>query len=367
MYTNVSNAWIEAHKGYLAPEGFIEITFHIHTRNETWVFTKSDIMSFTHVKRACMMSSELPVNYIEFSLDNSDGKWNPSYPKGLARYLSERLKITLRYGFDINGVVEWYSAGTFYLSEWYTPSNGIEASFKARDQLEFMIDTPCEDELSGTMYDAVVNLIRADYPKPYQYIYGVDNRLKNYTISHTGNETVAEVIQKCANAAQCAMYVNHMGALMVDYLEYTNCGFTITSDLSYSYPEIEYLRPLKQVAVTYAGNQKVTANYSASGETQTLDNDFITTEAQAKEVALWVGDALKTRMKISGEFRGDTRLEPCDVVNVESKYGLINDVVLTEIKYTFNGAFRASYTGYVRGGGSVVEMFSGEVFSGEVI
>ena len=96
----VSNAWVKAHSGFLAPEGFVRLWCHIPELQRTLVYTKEDLLSFTHQQTACPMSGELPKNHIEFSLDNSDGKWNPSNPVGLERYLSERLKITLEYVYD---------------------------------------------------------------------------------------------------------------------------------------------------------------------------------------------------------------------------------------------------------------------------
>lgn len=370
MYA-VSDAWAEAQKDYLAPEGFVELTFHIPKVGQTLVFTKSDLLSFTHEQTGSIVSGELPKNHIEFSLDNSDGKWNPSYPKGLYRYLSDRLRITLRYGFDLDGVKEWIPGGTFYLTEWYTPANGLEASFKARDILEFMMDTPYTGELTGTLFDVAKNALSSP-DLPSESTWAISNKLQDYTIAdieYSGNESVAEIVQKCANAACCVMYQERSIAyskLCIVPLTYENCGYVVTNSISYSYPEIEYSRPLKQVAVTYGNGTKHTLNYGSTGEVQTLDNEFIATAAQATEVAQWLVDALKTRMTISGEFRGDPRLDLFDVITVESKYGTITDIVLTEIKYTFTGAFRATYKGHIRGTGVVTEIFSGEIYSGEV-
>lgn len=369
MYKDVSDAWITAHNNYLAPEGFVELTFHIPKAGQTLVYTKSELMSFTHEQTGSVVSGELPKNHIEFALDNSDDKWNPSYPKGLTRYLTERLKITLRYGFDIDGVMEWMPGGTFYLSEWYTPANGLEASFKARDLLEFLMDTLFTGALTGTLYDLAVSAIQSgDLPEGVTWVF--DDVLKNYTVAdieYAGDESVAEILQKCANAAGCVMYQDRSGVLRIEPLTYENCGFVVTKDISYSYPEIEYSRPLKQVEVTYGNDQKTTLNYASSGEVQTLHNEFIATAAQAVSIAKWVVDALKTRMQISGDFRSDCRLDLFDVITVESKYGMIYDIVLTNIKYTFTGAFRATYSGHIRGAGTVAELFSGEVYSGEVI
>ena len=83
-------------------------------------------------------------------------------------------------------------------------------------------------------------------------------------------------------------------------------------------------------------------------------------------MAEWVCDSLRTRQQISGEFRGDPRFDLFDVVSIESKYGTVAGVVLTDIKYTFTGAFRTAFSGYIRGSGTT-SVYCGEVFTGEVV
>ena len=111
----------------------------------SWVFDKKDILSFSHEQSSDLLCAELPKNAIEFSLDNTDGKWNPYNPRGIGKYLSDRQSVVVRYGTDINGTTEWIRGGEFYLTEWDAPANGLEARFVARDPFEFMADT---------MYDA---------------------------------------------------------------------------------------------------------------------------------------------------------------------------------------------------------------------
>jgi hypothetical protein len=328
------------------------------------------------------VSGELPKNHIEFTLDNSDDKWNPSNPHGLERYLTERLKVTLRYGYLIDGVEEWIPGGMFYLSEWKTSSNGIEASFVARDILEYMIDTPYTGEISGTLYDIATRAIaeagicgcailgEITLGETQLGAVNISQELKKYTvgdIEYSGSESVAVILQKCANAAGCVMYQDRNGVFVIGKLSYEDTGYVIPKRLAYTYPEIDFSRPIKKVSVTYHGNAVTVYPFSSSGETQTLNNDFITTKAQADMVAKWVCDSLRSRQQIKGEFRGDPRFDLFDVVRVESKYGTIAGVVLTDIKLTFNGAFRISYSGYIRGSGESVIVYCGEHFAGEVV
>lgn len=393
MYA-VSDTWATAQESFLAPEGLVEISCYIPALKNTLVYTKKDLLSFTHQQTGSLVSGELPKNHIEFSLDNSDGKWNPSNPMGLERFLSDRLKVTLRYGYIINGVEQWIPGGVFYLSEWRTSLNGIEANFTARDILEYMIDTPYTGAVSGTLYDIAERAVaRANIPSdPLEgaesLVLGestlgsavlgfasvgevsISDELRRYSvgdIDYKGDETVAVILQKCANAAGCVMYQDRNGVFSIGKLYYEDTGYVIPKKLSYTYPEIDLSRPIKNVSVTYYDNAVVVYPFSGSGETQTLNNDYIETKEQADMVAKWVCDSLRTRQQISGEYRGDPRLDLFDVVNIESKYGTISGVVLTDIKYTFTGAFRTTYSGYIRGSGASVIVYCGEYFTGEVV
>jgi hypothetical protein len=163
------------------------------------------------------------------------------------------------------------------------------------------------------------------------------------------------------------MYQDRLGVLHIERPDYRNNGYVIPVFLSYSYPEIDFMRPMKNISVAYGDNQSVVYQISGSGETQTINNDFIHDETQASEVAEWVYDTLRTRKKITGSFRGDPCLDVLDVVNVESKYGTIGDVILTDVKYTFTGVFQATYSGYIRGSGTTVFVFCNEIYTGEVV
>ncbi|WP_406044143.1 hypothetical protein [Succinimonas sp.] len=389
MYA-VSETWARAQDHFLAPEGLVEISCYIPALKETLVYRKKDLLKFTHQQTGCLVSGELPKNHIEFSLDNSDDKWNPSNPKGMERFLSDRLKLILRYGLLIDGVEHWIPGGVFYLSEWHTSANGLEASFKARDVLEYMIDVPYTGNIAGTLYDIAKNaVIEAKLPddttpavlgesrlgeavlgRVNDEIVSLSEELKNFTvgdIEYDGTETIAVILQKCANAAGCVMYQDRAGVFTIGKLRYSDSGYVIPKRLSYAYPEVEFSRPIKNVSVTYYDGATTVYPFSSKGETQTLDNEFILTKVQADAVAKWVCDSLRSRQQISSEFRGDPRFDLFDVVDVESKYGTIAGVVLTDIKCSFTGAFRISYSGYVRGNGVAATVYCGELFAGEVV
>lgn len=313
-------------------------------------FTKKDIFEYTHEQNGHLNSGELPKNSIDFTLDNTDGKWNPSNPTGLEQYLSERQKLKVRYGLNIGNDIEWIKAGTFYLSEWRVPSNGLEAVFAARDIFEYLLNETYAGRTSGTLYDLAVDaFISAGVPD--DFVYHLSEVLRNYTAElPEGEHKCAEVLQMCANAGCCVCCQDREGELYIEPLNTAHSGYMITSALSYSHPELELSKPLKNVSVSYGAEQPylISPPIGYAGEVQTVSNPLVNTQAQAAEIAQWVANMLKTRQTVSGEFRADPRLDVFDIISVEStKYGALTPVAITNIKYTYSGSFKATYTGRV--------------------
>ena len=350
---------------YLPLENYNSITVQVHewslphrrVRIENIVighvlkFGKGDLISFTHEMDGDLLSGKIPKYSIEFTLDNSDGQWDPNNPFGMAQYLSERQRIVVKYGLDVNGTIEWIKAGTFYLSEWYAPPNGIEARFVARDVFEFMMGGEMRTPGTARISEWVASAIPAGFSVTYA------SSLPNYSYTYApdiSNDTAAAMVQKCANAVGAVLRYDREGVLHVEPLNQAIAEYLYLADtsgiplgLSFSYPEISLAKPLKEVSVDYRGEAPYILSVGASGETQTLMNEYIADATNAARVAAWVSGILKNRKTISGEFRADPRLDLYDIVRVEDRYGRLLKVAITNIKYTFNGSFRGSYTGRI--------------------
>ena len=334
----------------------------------TQTYTKSDLVSYEHEQIADLLSASLPKNAAVFSLNNVDGKWNPDNPTGNVRYLAERQEIKIRYGLKLNDATEWIDAGTFWVSEWDTPSNGIEARFTARDALEFMGD-PYMGTLNGTLYEiALAAFEQSELPvldngKPR---YVISDNLKEFSANvaedSQSNHTCAEIVQLCANAACCVLYQDRHGVMRIEPLRENVSGYRIAKYNCYTHPEFKLSKQLKAVNVN---NGMSIVNNAASGEIQTLQNELITNETAARRVAEWTRKTLAGRKTISGEYRADPSMDVLDKVAAESKYGTNNALYITDIKYTYNGAFRGVYTGRITDFDKEV-WYSGELISGEV-
>lgn len=309
-------------------------------------FTKKDLMSFTHECEGDLCSGTIPKNSIKFSLDNSTGIWNPDNPQGAVKYLAERQKLVVRYGMSVNDDVEWIEAGTFYLSEWDTPAGGMEATFVARDVLEYMLNTPYPEGTEGdlqTLIEYAFSLSNV----PDDFVYYMSSTLSRFEAITDANRTAAEIVQMCANSVGYIIKQDRLGRLHINPLVKEGSGFAIQRRVSLSEPEITLSKPLRIISIDYGESSHYSVNVSPSGETQTVSNPLITTTEQCGLVVDAVRDSLITRKSVSGEFRADPRLDLFDIVRVESKYGDIYPVVLTSIKYQYNGSFWATYSGRV--------------------
>ena len=305
------------------------------------LYSKNDLMSYSHTQSVDLLSGSLPKTSITFSLNNADGKWNPDNVEGIERYLLERQKLTVRYGMKINDGIEWIKAGTFYMSEWSTPMNGLEATFTARDAVEFM-NQEYAGPRSGTLYAIANEALRQAKVDSYE----IDLSLMDITTDFTEDDdayNISEILQMVANAACCVMYQDREGVLHIQPVDETLTDYVISKDVSFTHPEYDISKELRAVSVNkglgYAENSLV-------GEVQTIDNPLISDATVAQNVADWRKDVLSRRRKVSGEFRADVRMDALDKVTVNSKYA-DKEVQITEVTYIFNGGFRGNYVGRV--------------------
>lgn len=394
------------------------------------IFTKDDIISYSHEQSGSPVGTELSKNAIEFEIDNSDGRWNPLNPSGMSKYLYERQKVNVRYGLDTVNGVEWIPGGTFYLSEWKAPSNGISATFTARDVFEFMLnctynrpyvegvtvsagrvylskddavyitsDTHLVTTLpSGTavkVYEKTVwypegtgdnpedpgvmvyridqGWLWADYVQiPYRDLFmdtsiALSNCVPSDVPMIAGDEftsgvsaptaivemNTAEFVQQCVASYGVTAWQNAEGMLLLMSPDTGLSDYIISANASYMHPEVELAKPLRRVNMVqhyqFSGETRnAQYEFSPTGEDITVDCAYLwrfdarTDALAAKYINWW-----KHREVVSGEFRADPRLELFDVVQVETKYGTLSPVMITYVKYSYNGSFRGTYEGKV--------------------
>ncbi len=337
------------------------------------VYSKEDLMGFEHTQTADLLSASLPKNTITFKLRNDDGRWNPDNPQNAGKYLLDQQEMRLRYGMDVGGETEWIEGGLFWLDEWNIPSNGLEASFTARDELTFMNDV-YQGPLSGTLHEiAQAALEQANLPglSTGADAYYLSPVLLEYNTDVTSgsmqNTAISAVLQMVAHAANCVLYQDRHGTIRIEPWNDRYSGYMVDAHISFSHPEYNISKPLKAVSVGYGNGERVVIANREVGEIQTVDNPMLLTEADALRVGEKAKEILENRKVISGEFRADVRLDCLDPIIVTSKYAS-NIIAVTEVRYsTTGGAFRGKYTGRVVSINlETEEKYSGEFYSGEL-
>lgn len=312
------------------------------------VFGKHDLIGYSHEQYADILSGDLPKNSIVFEIDNSNQQYNPDNPQGLYKYLQERQEIKVRYGYKLGETIEWIKGGTFYLSEWNAPQNGITAQFTARDLLEFMTDKFVKTSSEITLYDLAIEVLtQSNLPLTHEgkVRWKIDESLEDITVNlpNDFDYTRAEVLQLIANAGMCVMYQDRDGIINIEAINTLLTDYIINRFNSYKNADYEITKELKSVDVN---NGMGISTNSSSGEIQTVSNELIQESDVADDVASWINNILKNRKLISGEYRADPRLDALDKVTVINKYAT-NTAIITNIKYEYKGAFKGSYEGRV--------------------
>lgn len=330
------------------------------------VYSKKDIVSYTHTSSRDPISAQLPKDSIEFSLDNSQKTWDAINPRGMFRYLYERQEVDVRYGMDVDGETQWINGGKFYLSEWSVPSNGLEASFTARDALEFMMTSNYTGRKTGTLYQMCYDALET-LPSNVPSFY-ISEELKEYSTDISSEKTSyknSDILQLAANAAGMALYQTRDGHIRIERVNLTAEEGTEVYEIpvinNFQWPEISFAPRVKNVSCNVNGKEHLYPEGSnAEGVTQTVSNELLT-EAMLVKSKNSITEAyamLANRKKVELEYRASPHIDAFDHVKFNHNFGYASSVFVTESKYQYTGCFKGTISGYVLADVSSVSLSS---------
>lgn len=330
------------------------------------VYSKKDLVSYTHTSSRDPISAQLPKDSIEFSLDNSQKTWDAINPRGMFRYLYERQEVDVRYGMDVDGETQWINGGKFYLSEWSVPSNGLEASFTARDALEFMMTSNYTGRKTGTLYQMCYDALET-LPSNVPSFY-ISEELKEYSTDISSEKTSyknSDILQLAANAAGMALYQTRDGHIRIERVNLTAEEGTEVYEIpvinSFQWPEISFASRVKNVSCNVNGKEHLYPEGSnAEGVTQTVSNELLT-EAMLVKSKNSITEAyamLANRKKVELEYRASPHIDAFDHLKFNHNFGYASSVFVTESKYQYTGCFKGTISGYVLADVSSVSLSS---------
>nr|DAR04166.1 MAG TPA: hypothetical protein [Caudoviricetes sp.] len=333
-------------------------------------FNKEDLLSYSHESKRDPISGQLSKDSISFSVNNSDQKWNPINPGGLYQYLYERQAVFVKYGMDLNGETEWINGGKFYLSNWNTPSNGITASFEARDALVFLSDSPYTGRKSGTLYEMCYDALELLDVTGISYF--INESLKNYSTDFSSSNSSyknSDVLQLAANAAGMALYQTRDGEIRVDWVPFSpedkSSIYEISEMNNFEYPEISFSNKLKNISYSVNGASKTyPAGATGDGVTQSVSNSLFSDSiiAQPKNALTESYKVLSNRRIATLSYRASPHNDALDFVKLNHQFGYSSNLLITDVKYTFNGCFKGSVTGYMIEDVSSLQIDQSEIY-----
>lgn len=333
-------------------------------------FNKEDLLSYSHESKRDPISGQLSKDSISFSVNNSDQKWNPINPGGLYQYLYERQAVLVKYGMELDGETEWINGGKFYLSNWNTPSNGITASFEARDALVFLSDSPYTGRKSGTLYEMCYDALELLDVTGISYF--INENLKNYSTDFSSSNSSyknSDVLQLAANAAGMALYQTRDGEIRVDWVPFSpedkSSIYEISEMNNFEYPEISFSNKLKNISYSVNGASKTyPAGATGDGVTQSVGNSLLSDSiiAQPKNALTESYKVLSNRRIATLSYRASPHNDALDFVKLNHQFGYSSNLLVTDVKYTFNGCFKGSVTGYMIEDVSSLQIDQSEIY-----
>jgi hypothetical protein len=333
-------------------------------------FNKEDLLSYSHESKRDPISGQLSKDSISFSVNNSDQKWNPINPGGLYQYLYERQAVFVKYGMELDGETEWINGGKFYLSNWNTPSNGITASFEARDALVFLSDSPYTGRKSGTLYEMCYDALELLDVTGISYF--INENLKNYSTDFSSSNSSyknSDVLQLAANAAGMALYQTRDGEIRVDWVPFSpedkSSIYEILEMNNFEYPEISFSNKLKNISYSVNGASKTyPAGATGDGVTQSVSNSLLSDSiiAQPKNALTESYKVLSNRRIATLSYRASPHNDALDFVKLNHQFGYSSNLLITDVKYTFNGCFKGSVTGYMIEDVSSLQIDQSEIY-----
>lgn len=230
-----------------------------------------DIASCSSTKEIDLLSSKIPKQEFEFTLIDTQRRYDPENPSGLWEYLESRQPVNYQYGYELSdGSIEWipwglsYSTGDFDVSK-----SGIVAEVSIKcvglaDHLTMTYDEGVYSAAGRSLFDLATDVMKF---AGFENTIELDNALKTiYTHNPLPSSKVNECLQLIANAGRCIMNHSRGGYIQILRENDSATGFDINFDKMTDTPTTTKIPPLRNLSVEYNSikvNSEVTAAVNA--------------------------------------------------------------------------------------------------------
>lgn len=214
-----------------------------------------DIVTCKSTKEIDLISSKLPKQDFEFTIVDTEMKYDPENPSGVWEYLESRQPVTYYYGYELsNGTIEWipwgmsYSTGDITVTKQQKMSN---VTVKCAGLAEHLNMTYTEGKYYPdgiSLYDLADEVMNFS---GFSNLIELDDSLKQiYTHNPLSAQSVGECLQVIANAGRCIISYSRGGYLRILKEDTENVGFSFDFHKTET-PETSKIAPLRKVSGSY--------------------------------------------------------------------------------------------------------------------
>lgn len=246
-----------------------------------------DIASCSSTKEIDLLSSKIPKQEFEFTLIDTQRRYDPENPSGLWEYLESRQPVNYQYGYELSdGSIEWipwglaYSTGDFDVSK-----SGIVAEVSIKcvglaDHLTMTYDEGVYSAAGRSLFDLATDVMKF---AGFENTIELDNALKTiYTHNPLPSSKVNECLQLIANAGRCIMNHSRGGYIQILRENDSATGFDINFDKMTDTPTTTKIPPLRNLSVEYNSvkvNSEVTAAVNAAEVSSNAAHEYTFTHS----------------------------------------------------------------------------------------
>ena len=165
------------------------------------------------------------------------------------------------------------------------------------------------------------------------------------------------------------MYQTRDGQIRIDWVpsspENKDSIYEITEMNNFEYPEISFSNKLKNISYSVNNASKTyPSGATGDGVTQSISNAFLSDSiiAQPKNALTESYKILSNRRTATLSYRASPHNDALDFVKLNHQFGYSSNLLITDVKYTFNGCFKGSVTGYMIEDVSSLQLDRSEIY-----
>lgn len=178
-------------------------------------FQDKEIIEITEKHTDAPVSITLPSSSLSFALDNSDGRYSLDGDTALVRFLAAGQQVSVTYGLDVSGSVEWIPGGVWQLDSWDV--DGTKAKFACIDAIAALTKTTYEKGVYDWDIHYLYDMAVAVFADAGITEYYIDPYLQSqYTSAPIPIVSHAEALQLIANRAKARLFVSRAGLISIE-------------------------------------------------------------------------------------------------------------------------------------------------------